>query len=393
MFKKVSYLASVSILAGIVANTGTQAVFENELLEEIRQYNARQEAKKTAVVQPVESEESSVLYSSLKAAGNLLGDGLYKGAGFAQNWVNRPGADLSAFEDVKNYSISQMQEGSYSLLSKALAWVPLKPAINATLSATRSVSYYATSEKTIENEDTLERTIRNFWVKRNYHDRPEEVFPSTACALLKYSAQSKSLSKTDDEVTISDVVAHYKQTFSTWNGRFFNSEISPGQRDQYFLEGAIRFFVRNNIPFSVGEETSFGINRHTLPLLEEVTIESLYPNEIDRKQIAQSKLEEDVEIAREEKLKKYIDQRTDQETRALQMGKKLAAKAVTLPQLPQPEDNSALPLALMSKEQLGQSTVVIIQPTISVSAFEQKVSIPRATGDEKRVEEVTEETK
>jgi hypothetical protein len=383
MFKKVSYLASVSILAGIVANTGTQAVFENELLDEIRHYNARQAAKKTAVVQPAESEEASGIYSSLKAAGNLLGDGLYKGAGFAQNWVNRPGTDLKIIEDAKNYSISQMEDSSYGLIGKALSYLPAKPLANMFFSATRTASSYLISEDTVEGEDTLARTIRNFWVKKNYHNSPEEVFPSTACALLKYSANS------GDEVQVSDAVAYYKETFSMWNGRFFNSEISLGERDQYFLDGAIRHFVHINMPFSAGDEKTFGINMHTLPVAEKITIESLYPNEIERKAISQDKLEKDVDTARAGKLKAYIDQRTDQETRALQMGKKLAAKAVTLPQLPQSEHNPASPLALMSKDQLAQSTVVIINPTISVSAFEKKVGITRATGnDEKRVEEV-----
>lgn len=289
MFKKLSYLASVSVLASVVMSPA-HAVFENELAEEIQQFLMR---KKTPQA-PVQNQEDQS--SFIKTIGTGICTGLYNGAGVARDWLASSDVD-PLLDEAKEFGISQTKtaDTTWAWVGAALSYVPAKPLAAGVLAATRTLTSYGISEETVDSEDTLTKAIRKFWKEKDYRLKPVEAFTSTACAILM-----------QPNLRIADKRAIYQDFATAWNKGVRNTGLSAGEKDECLLKGTLRFFARSAMKPTETNISVLDIKKNKLPKIAKITADTLFPDPNVRANKTEVELKEAVSTARDKKFEKYI---------------------------------------------------------------------------------------
>lgn len=272
MVKKFSYLVSVSVLASSLLSSTSHAIFEKDLIETVNNFHSRQQ------VVPVDSSPLPSSSSSSEDEPSSWGSSLYAGwssavvvAGHTSRCVGDAirGKDSPAGDLLVNHVISYAGKS-----------IPLSQSVTADpgfVASTRKLignMFRGIGEVAVGGETpTIEREIREFWLKRKVTD-VEEIFTTTASVL--YSST---------QLSGFEIRYHYNKFIESWN----NSSRTVVSRDmeknnEYFLKGIIRGFVMNKQDISDFESdfdaialqaAAQGITYDNFPLTRAITEETV----------------------------------------------------------------------------------------------------------------------
>ncbi len=295
MFKKVIYVASVSLLTlSLLANPG-KAVYERELDEVITKSLSRPAVDSSE--EASSSTESSywdyvcsVAVGTTRVTGSILratGDVIRGDTVTGDIFVNRALTAAASYGGAGDLVQQVEKEGALA------AW---------RLAVGNAVRWTGALLK--EPNPALGRDLVEFWVAQRKGTKPEIALPSTAYSLIH---------RMQDLQGVDGVVTEYKSFVGEfWNRSSHTNHVpNSGTILEYFLQGILRFSVRSGEDLSSFDSlkdkmTAFNIDLAVLPVTSKITPETLVPNESERKAMSPNTLEDKISAARKEAFMTYV---------------------------------------------------------------------------------------
>lgn len=307
MFKKFSYLASVSVLSSAVMVQASHAMYtdHDHVLEVIDSFYAHK-APKSQVIALENSdpqEDVSTAWSVLNTIGSTaysvgstvakpLGNTLrwtgeqIRGDAFVGNLLASKGLDAAKGVTVGGVSakgVLEQVENTEGVLPSARL---------VTGNVIRSMGAYLAGET-----PTLEREIRKLWIDNKYGPNPEDALTSTACALY-LSPHMKG---------VDQISQTYRNVVESWNGSSYTTKSADsGLNLEYFLRGLVRAYVIRGLPVDksfASQVFSLNVDLGTLPATKSITSAQVIEN---NKEIVATDLESKLKELRQTKLLEYV---------------------------------------------------------------------------------------
>ena len=262
MFKKVSYLAAVSMLATTLMSSTSHAIHEDDLVKIINKFVVKQREK---LVEPkndnVNGEKISFLTSTWNMATQSMGSILRTAGDYIRDEKSLSGTLL--------FDQGVKQVGNMGTLAKTtFLEVEKKEGIMSSLRKNGGNLLRWGGAK-IGNKETksLERKIRKFWLDLN-EKKPEDIFTSTACALFL----STEIKGTDD------IKNNFERFVDKWKSSSRTIQASDEHIYEYYVKGIIRGIVKKNQSAEVLTKNlaiSLGIDLEKLSITKSITIDSI----------------------------------------------------------------------------------------------------------------------
>ena len=296
MVKKFSYLVSVSVVAGSLLNSASQAIYDEELRGVINAFQISQ----SQATPPPTSEESSWWTSTCAVGSSIL-----SGTGRSLRWAGEHIRGTSPVSDLLvNKTLSLAGTAEYRGMSAAtlVDVVKADPGSLESIQKTTGNTLRYFGALMAGETPTLERTIRQFWIDKRNADNPKEAFISTACAL--YRAEKVS--------GVNEIKLNYRKFIESWNSSSYTVPSHDAEQNvEYFLKGIIRGFVMNGQ--ELGEFTSIalqmaalGITYDNLTVTKAITEETVVPKADEREQLSPAVLKERVDQVRQEAFMAFV---------------------------------------------------------------------------------------
>ncbi|HUX79529.1 MAG TPA: hypothetical protein VMW10_07310, partial [Alphaproteobacteria bacterium] len=288
MFKKISYLTSVSILASVVMGTASYAVHEEELGEIITRFNSQPKAVRSSAEKEAPKEDASwwsyaaSVGSVLKPAANSLGKAVRWGGDQLRG--DTVMGDLLA---EKGLGIASQYGGSSTkdILNK----VGEKEGNSTSARQTCGNAVRWIGACLVEETPTLERALRQFWIDMREADEPDQALTSTASALYLYKDQIGG---------VAGVKTAYRKFVKAWNSDSWTVHSTDAEKiHESFVRGLIRGFVKdkknvNNFAEMGAYLKAFGIDYENLPITKTITAESVAEKGENVKDVTLRRIEE-----------------------------------------------------------------------------------------------------
>ena len=305
MFKKISYLVSVSVLTSVLMGSTSHAIHEGDLLIDISNFYEQRKSLSIKAVPQVDQEQKapSTWWDTISYAGEYikpvltgtghtlryLGDQLRGDNSFVGDLLTEKGLEAaSGFNayGVAASSVVKRVESNEGVLTH------LRSVIG---NSTRYVGGLLAGET-----PTLARALRHVWIdKYKIKDKPETIFTSTACALF-LSREVKG---------IEEVTEFYRQFVKAWNANdFVVRSNDTGNNAQWFLNGIIRGYARTGIEIKEGQMllSQFQTYFEEFPMTREINEGTVFPSEQIRSGKTIIEIRDSVKAAREDAFLKYV---------------------------------------------------------------------------------------
>lgn len=204
---------------------------------------------------------------------------------------------------------------------------------------------------------TLERVIRQFWIENKYDQKPEEALTNTACAFYL----SKHISG------VEHINLAYRNFVISWNGstRTLHT-LDPEKNQEYLLKGIAKAYVITQQPINSGfgeEVLALGLDLNKFSVTKAITEDSVMKDNPD---IPAGELPKKLKELRLAKLQEYASSVYVMESEKYQLNKKRQERLVSIA-----ETAPATTLA----SQL--STNVMLLPAPEKTEDESKVEVKR----------------
>ncbi|MBY0293697.1 MAG: hypothetical protein K2W92_10480 [Alphaproteobacteria bacterium] len=300
MFKKISYLVSVSVLTSVLMGSASYAIYEKELVDTINGFCIKQKAPRADEAPSDEDQswwETTVSYAAWAArpVGKVTGSVLRTTGDLVRGKENFVG-DLLVNRATQ--AVGQLKIGGIDALAIVEQAQANKGVIeNARLTVGNSLRWIGACCQ--DETRTLERELRAFFIDKRSIDNPEDVFTSVACAL--YLA---------DEIDGVDAIKDaYRRFVQTWNtSSYTHHSLDEALNLQYFLNGIIRGYVHSDTLFP---EEGFPVEVYSiefdkLSVTKRLTQDVVVPNQKEREDMKLGELAIVVKEKRQSFFNEYI---------------------------------------------------------------------------------------
>ncbi|MBS0271161.1 MAG: hypothetical protein JSR85_00760 [Proteobacteria bacterium] len=306
MFKKLSYLASVSILSTTLMGSSVHALFENELLDEINRF-VMQQRQTRDVGASADAPQEGPSESSFAYIASCLGTVLRPFASVTGHTLRMVGDQMRGegyvgdlLTDASLSAASAVSYGGVSA-SRVVSDVSDRQELLQSIRSVAGNSLRWVGESMVGETPTLERTLRGFWLGRKFTN-PEIPLTSTACALYL----------SPEIGGIEAVKESYRRLVVSWNSSSKTEHsIDEGKNLEYFLTGVLRAFVKRGK--AIGQEDQFleymralSIDPEALPVTRVITSETVIPDANERSQVTEASLKGRVTVERQRVFMRYV---------------------------------------------------------------------------------------
>jgi len=255
----------------------------------------------TAQPQPAQAS-TSTLWQAIQSTSNVVGNGLRKVGDLVRGKTAM--GDLLAskgIETVKHYAPTGGATAA-GIVEGVLADEGMLK--SARLVTGNSLRWIGGGIKASAGNDwekqTLERTLREFWLEKGFDKAPQNVLTDTACALYL----SKQVNGVDD------LTLKYRNFVNSWNNNSFTTHsLDPAVNQDYFVKGLIKALVQTE---QLGDDAmlnsllAFNVDLKTLPVTKDITEQTIKDTfKIKSTPLQADQVEKEVENAHKAKFLEY----------------------------------------------------------------------------------------